>query len=120
MTIVDIQKMKADGQKITMLTCYDYPTARIMDQCGVDVILVGDSVGVVVAGHENTLPVTMEEMLYHTASVMRANPKAMVVSDMPFMSYQVDIATARTNAGRLIKEGGAAAVKLEGGGKVAH
>lgn len=119
MTTVAIQKMKADGQKITMLTCYDYPTARIMDDCGVDVILVGDSVGVVVAGYENTLPVTMEEMLYHTRAVMRANPKALVVSDMPFMSYQVDIAAARTNAGRLIKEGGAAAVKLEGGVNVA-
>jgi 3-methyl-2-oxobutanoate hydroxymethyltransferase len=118
-TILDLQKMKVDGVKITMLTCYDYPTARIMDQCGVDVILIGDSVGVVVAGHENTLPVTMEEMLYHTRAVMRANPKAMVVCDMPFMSYQVDIAAARRNAGRLVKEGGAAAVKIEGGANIA-
>lgn len=111
--------MKADGEKIAMLTCYDYPTARIMDACGVDIILVGDSVGVVVAGYENTLPVTMDEMLYHTRAVMRANPKALVVADMPFMSYQVDIADARRNAGRMLKEGGAAAVKLEGGVNIA-
>jgi 3-methyl-2-oxobutanoate hydroxymethyltransferase len=118
-TILDIQKMKLDGDKITMLTCYDYPFARIMDSCGIDMILVGDSVGVVVAGHENTLPVTMEEMLYHTRAVMRANPKAVVVSDMPFMSYQVDLGEARRNAGRFIKEAGAAAVKIEGGVNVA-
>lgn len=119
MTIVDIQKMKADGEKIAMLTCYDYPTARIMDACGVDIILIGDSVGVVVAGYENTLPVTMDEMLYHTRAVMRANPKALVVADMPFMSYQIDIADARRNAGRMLKEGGAAAVKIEGGVNIA-
>jgi 3-methyl-2-oxobutanoate hydroxymethyltransferase len=107
--------MKIDGDKITVLTCYDYPTARIMDACGVDIILIGDSVGVVVSGYDNTLPVTMEEMLYHTRAVIRANPKALVVADMPFMSYQTDIAEARRNAGRLLKEGGAAAVKIEGG-----
>lgn len=107
--------MKSDGDKITMLTCYDYPTARIMDACGVDVILVGDSVGVVFSGYDNTLPVTMEEMLYHTKAVVRAAPKALVVADMPFMSYQIDIATARLNACRMLKEGGAAAVKIEGG-----
>jgi len=114
-TIPDIQKMKGDGDKITMLTCYDYPTARIMDACGIDVILVGDSVGVVVAGYDNTLPVTMDEMVYHTKAVMRAAPRALVVADMPFMSYQTDIAEARRNAGRMLKEGGAAAVKIEGG-----
>ena len=114
-TVLDIQKMKADGEKITVLTCYDYATARIMDGCGIDMMLVGDSVGVVCAGYDNTLPVTMEEMIYHTRAVMRAEPKALVVSDMPFLSYQTDLATARLNAGRLIKEGGAAAVKLEGG-----
>ena len=90
-TILDIQKMKASGDKIAMLTCYDYPTARIMDSCGIDMILIGDSVGVVFSGYENTLPVTMDEMLYHTKAVARANPKAVVVSDMPFMSYQTDI-----------------------------
>lgn len=114
-----MQKMKADGGKIAVLTCYDYPTARIMDGCGIDMILVGDSLGVVFAGHENTLPVTLEEMLYHTRAVLRAQPKALVVADMPFLSYQVGLDEARRNAGRLIKEGGAAAVKLEGGENVA-
>jgi 3-methyl-2-oxobutanoate hydroxymethyltransferase len=118
-TILDIQKMKAEGEKITVLTCYDFPTARILDSCGIDIMLVGDSAGVVFAGHENTLPVTVEEMLYHTRAVMRADPKALVIADMPFLSYQVDIAEARRNAGRLIKDGGAAAVKLEGGEHVA-
>ena len=103
-----------------MLTCYDYPTAGIMDGCGIDMILVGDSVGVVVAGYDNTLPVTMEEMIYHTKAVLRARPKAFVVSDLPFLSYQIDLKSARLNAGRLIKEGGAAAVKLEGGKNVAE
>jgi len=118
-TILDIQKMKADGEKISVLTCYDYPMACIMDSCGIDVILVGDSAGVVVAGHENTLPVTMDEMVFHTQAVMRAQPKALVVTDMPFLSYQIDEASARANAGRLIKEAGSAAVKLEGGANVA-
>ncbi len=110
--------MKATGEKITVLTCYDYPTARIMDACGIDMILVGDSVGVVCSGYDNTLPVTMDDMVYHTKAVMRAEPKALVVVDMPFLSYQVDIVAARLNAGRLVKEGGAAAVKLEGGANV--
>jgi 3-methyl-2-oxobutanoate hydroxymethyltransferase len=120
LTILDVQKMKADSTKISVLTCYDYPTARILDTCGIDIILVGDSLGVVVAGHENTLPVTMDEMVYHTRAVMRANPRALVVADMPFLSYQTDISQARANAGRLIKEGGAAAVKLEGGANMAE
>ncbi|HEX9024424.1 MAG TPA: 3-methyl-2-oxobutanoate hydroxymethyltransferase [Geobacteraceae bacterium] len=118
-TILDIQKMKAEGEKISVLTCYDYPTARIMDCCGIDVMLVGDSLGVVVAGCENTLPVTVDEMVYHTRAVTRSEPKALVVADMPFLSYQVDVSEARRNAGRLVKEGGAAAVKLEGGENVA-
>ncbi|SNB45957.1 3-methyl-2-oxobutanoate hydroxymethyltransferase [Geobacter sp. DSM 9736] len=118
-TIQDFQKMKAEGQKITVLTCYDYPTARIIDGCGIDMLLVGDSVGVVFSGYETTLPVTMDEMIYHTRAVVRAQPKALVVADMPFLSYQVEVAEARLNAGRLIKEGGAAAVKLEGGGNIA-
>lgn len=117
-TILDIQKLKGDGEKITVLTCYDYPTAMIMDGCGIDMILVGDSLGVVFAGYDNTLPVTMEEMIYHTRAVMRAQPKALVVADMPFLSYQVSLDEARRNAGRLIKEGGAAAVKLEGGSNI--
>ncbi|WP_243373558.1 3-methyl-2-oxobutanoate hydroxymethyltransferase [Geotalea sp. SG265] len=118
-TILDIQKMKADGEKISMLTCYDYPTARIMDDCGIDMILIGDSVGVVYAGYDNTLPVTMEDMIYHTRAVVRAQPRALVVADMPFLSYQTDMVAARVNAGRLIKDGGAAAVKIEGGENVA-
>lgn len=118
-TILDIQKMKHTGEKITVLTCYDYPTARIMDSCGIDIMLVGDSVGVVFSGYENTLPVTMEEMLYHTRAVVRSTPNALVVADMPFMSYQITPADARLNAGRLIKDGGASAVKLEGGATIA-
>lgn len=118
-TILDIQKLKADGEKICVLTCYDYPTARILDGCGIDILLVGDSLGVVFSGYENTLSVTVEEMIYHTRAVMRAQPKAFVVADMPFLSYQVSLTEARLNAGRLVKDGGAAAVKLEGGEHVA-
>ena len=118
-TILDFQKMKTEGERIAVLTCYDFPTAAILDGCGIDMILVGDSVGVVVAGYDNTLPVTMEDMLYHTKAVLRARPKAFVVADMPFLSYQTDLKSARLNAGLLIKEGGAAAVKLEGGTQVA-
>lgn len=114
-TILDIRKMKSTGEKIAVLTCYDYPTARLLDAAGVDILLVGDSVGVVVAGHDTTLPVTMEEMIYHTRAVTRARPRSLVVADMPFLSYQTDLATARLNAGRLIKEGGAEGVKIEGG-----
>jgi 3-methyl-2-oxobutanoate hydroxymethyltransferase len=114
-TIPSILAMKADGDRITVLTSYDYPLTRIMDSCGVDIILVGDSVGVVMAGHETTLPVTMDEMIYHIRAVVRAQPRALVVADMPFLSYQVSLDEARRNAGRLIKEGGAEAVKLEGG-----
>jgi len=114
-TIPSILAMKADEHRITVLTSYDYPLTRIIDACGVDIVLVGDSVGVVVAGHETTLPVTMEEMIYHTRSVVRAEPRALVVADLPFLSYQVSLDEARRNAGRLIKEGGAEAVKLEGG-----
>lgn len=119
-SVLDFQRMKDEGEKIAVLTCYDFPMTGIMDACGIDMILVGDSVGVVVAGHDNTLPVTMEEMLYHTKAVMRARPKAFVVADLPFLSYQTDLKSARLNAGLLIKEGGAAAVKLEGGAQAAE
>lgn len=114
-TILDMQRMKVEGEKITVLTAYDYPFARLMDLAGIDMILVGDSVGTVVAGYDNTLPVTLEEMLYHTRAVVRGTSSALIVTDMPFLSYQVDLAEARRNAGRLVKEGGAQAVKLEGG-----
>lgn len=113
-TVPVIRGMKGK-EKITMLTAYDTPFARIVDQAGVDIILVGDSVGSVVAGYPNTLPVTIDEMIYHTRAVVRGTTRALVVIDMPFMSYQVSIEEARRNAGRMIKESGAEAVKLEGG-----
>ena len=119
-TIPEVLAMKHAGRKISMLTSYDYPFTRIMDAAGIDVILVGDSAGVVVAGHETTLPVTMDEMLFHTRAVRRAEPKALVVADMPFMSYQTGIEDACRNCGRMIKEGGAEAVKIEGGMNMAH
>ncbi|TGU71403.1 3-methyl-2-oxobutanoate hydroxymethyltransferase [Geomonas terrae] len=114
-TVLDFQKMKADGEKIAVLTSYDFPMTGLIDGAGIDMILVGDSLGVVVAGHDNTLPVTMEDMIYHTKAVMRARPNAFVVADMPFLSYQTDLTSARLNAGLLVKDGGAAAVKIEGG-----
>ncbi|MDD2364725.1 MAG: 3-methyl-2-oxobutanoate hydroxymethyltransferase [Desulfuromonadaceae bacterium] len=119
-TIPEILKMKQNGERITVLTAYDFPFARLVDGGGVDVILVGDSVGVVVAGHDTTLPVTMDEMIYHSRAVKRADPKALVVADMPFMSYQTGIEEACRNCGRMIKEGGAEAVKVEGGSNIAH
>lgn len=114
-TIPQLIQMKQDGERITMLTAYDYPFARILDGAGVDVLLVGDSVGSVVAGYETTLPVTVDEMIYHTKMVTRATQRALVVIDMPFMSYQVSVEEAIRNAGRMVKESGAEAVKLEGG-----
>ncbi len=114
-TVLDIQKSKDEGRNITMLTAYDYPFAKILDGAGVDILLVGDSSGSVIAGYENTLPVTMEEMIYHTRAVARGRKKALLVADMPFMSYQVSIPDARLNAGRFLKEGCAEAIKIEGG-----
>jgi 3-methyl-2-oxobutanoate hydroxymethyltransferase len=107
-------------EKITMLTAYDYPTAFLLDHAGIDMILVGDSVGTVMYGEPNTLSVTMEDMIRHTKAVSRATQKALVVADLPFMSYQVSTEQAITNAGRLVKEAGAQAVKLEGGLEVTH
>jgi 3-methyl-2-oxobutanoate hydroxymethyltransferase len=118
-TILDLQRMKTDGEKITVLTAYDYPFARLLDQAGIDMILVGDSVGCVVAGYDNTLPVTMDEMVYHTRAVARGVEQAFIAADLPFLSYQIDVTEARRNAGRLMQEGGAQAVKLEGGCNVA-
>lgn len=114
-TVIDIGLMKQQQDKITVLTAYDYPFAQLMDRVGIDMILVGDSVGSVFSGYDNTLPVTLEEMIYHSKAVVRGSQQALVVTDMPFMSYQIDERDARLNAGRLIKEGGAQAVKLEGG-----
>lgn len=119
-TILDIYKKKAEGKKITMLTAYDFPTAQIVDQAGIDMILVGDSLGMVVQGASSTLPVTMDEMIYHTKMVSRAAQSAMVVGDMPFLSYQTDKAEAVRNAGRFLKEAGAEVVKLEGGSQMAE
>jgi 3-methyl-2-oxobutanoate hydroxymethyltransferase len=111
-------KMKQEGKKITALTAYDYPFAGIVDSAGIDIILVGDSLGMVVQGKETTLPVTMDEMIYHTSLVTRACKYSLVVGDMPFMSYHGSLDTAVENAGRFLKEAGAAAVKLEGGADV--
>ncbi|MGQ9638782.1 MAG: 3-methyl-2-oxobutanoate hydroxymethyltransferase [Thermodesulfobacteriota bacterium] len=118
MTPVDIQRMKREGRKITMLTAYDYPTALLEDRAGIDIILVGDSVGMTVLGYENTIPVTMEEMIHHTKAVSRGAKYALIIGDMPFMSYNTSEKEAIINAGRFMKEGGADAVKLEGGASV--
>ncbi len=117
-TVSTLLQQKQSGDKITMLTAYDYTTAKIIDECGVNAILIGDSLGMVMLGYENTLPVTMEDMIHHTAAVARGAQNAFIVADMPFMSYQVSVQEAVVNAGRLIKEGGANAVKLEGGAEV--
>lgn len=114
-TIPDLQAKKQCGERITMLTCYDYAFGRIVDQCDIDVVLVGDSLGMVVQGEETTLPVTIEEMIYHTRIVKRGVRHSLLVTDMPFLSYQASEDEAVANAGRLLKEGGAQAVKLEGG-----
>ncbi len=114
-TIAVFQKAKNEGGKVTMLTAYDYTTASLEDAAGVDAILVGDSLGMVMLGYDNTLPVTMEDMIHHSAAVARGSKQAFVVTDMPFMSYQASVRDAVINAGRLVKEGYADAVKLEGG-----
>ena len=113
-TIPDFEKMKQAAEKISMLTAYDFPSAQSVEEAGVDMILVGDSLGMVVLGYDSTVPVTMEEMLHHTKAVCRGATQTFVVADMPFMSYAT-LDLAIMNAGRLIKEGGADAVKLEGG-----
>jgi len=118
-TIIDVRLMKEEGRKITMLTAYDYPTAVILDEAGVDIILVGDSLGNVILGYANTIPVTMDDMVRHCAAVSRGVKRALVVGDMPFMSYAtIDLAVK--NAGRMVQEGGAEAVKLEGGREVSQ
>ena len=118
-TAPHLLELKRRGEPISVVTAYDYPTARLADEAGVDVILVGDSLGTVVLGYDSTLPVTMEDMLHHTRAVTRARTSALVVADMPFMSYQVSVEQAVTNAGRLVQEAGADAIKLEGGERVA-
>ena len=118
-TVTDIFNMKKQGKRIPVLTAYTYSIARVLDSSGIPVILVGDSVGMVEAGLSTTLPVTVDEMIYHTRAVARACSSALVVVDMPFMSYQASVEDAVRNAGRLVKEGGASAVKVEGGVKAA-
>ncbi len=119
-SINKIKEMKQKGEKISMLTAYDYVTAKIVDEAGVPLILVGDSLGMVVLGYESTIPVTIEEMLHHTRAVVRGTSKALVVGDMPFMTYHVSVEDALRNAARFIQEAGTQAVKLEGGVTVAE
>ncbi|GKX66628.1 3-methyl-2-oxobutanoate hydroxymethyltransferase [Inconstantimicrobium mannanitabidum] len=117
-TVLTFKQSKIDGKKLTMLTAYDYSMAKIIDESGVDGILIGDSLGMVVKGEEDTLSVTVEEIIYHTKAVKRGAKNALIVADMPFLSYHVSKEQAILNAGRLVKEGGANAVKLEGGANV--
>lgn len=117
-TVSTITEQKKTGDKITMLTAYDYSTAKLMDEAGINSILIGDSLGNVVLGYEDTLSVTMEDMIHHTKAVARGAKNALIVADMPFMSYQTSVYDAVVNAGRLVKEGRAQAVKLEGGATV--
>ena len=119
-TINQIKEMKQKGEKIAMLTAYDYTTAKIIDEVGIPLILVGDSLGMVVLGYETTIPVTTEEMLHHTKAVVRGAKQAMIVGDMPFMTYHISVSQALENAARFIQEGGAQAIKLEGGVTVAE
>lgn len=119
-TIHTLRQKKAVGEKITMLTCYDATFARLLDETGVDILLVGDSLGMVIQGHQTTLPVSLDEMIYHTSAVVRGTARAQVVGDMPFMSYQSSVEEGMRSAGRLVKEGGAHAVKLEGGAQHAE
>lgn len=117
-SVHDLRAHKERGERFAMLTAYDYLTAQVLDEAGIPVLLVGDSLGMVVLGHESTVPVTVDEMLHHTRAVRRGARRAIVVGDMPFMSYHVSDEEAMRNAGRFLAEGGATAVKLEGGGHV--
>ncbi len=119
-TINQIKDMKQKGEKITMLTAYDYSTAKIVDEVGIPLILVGDSLGMVVLGYESTIPVTMEEMLHHSKAVVRGTKQTMVIGDMPFITYHISVDDALKNAARFIQEAGAQAIKLEGGVTVAE
>ncbi len=114
LTVADILRMHADGERLPMLTAYDYPTARILDEAGIPMLLVGDSLGQVMLGYDSTVRVTMTEMLHHTAAVVRGSSHALVIGDMPFLSY-ASVGEAVTNAGRFLREAGATAVKIEGG-----
>ncbi len=117
-TTISFLKAKKDGKKITMLTAYDYTTAKLLDEAGIDSLLVGDSLGMVMLGYESTLQVTVDDIIHHTKAVVRGAKRSMVVADMPFLSYHISIEESVRNAGRLIQEGGASAVKLEGGANI--
>lgn len=119
-SITDLKAKKKRGERIVMMTCYDYPSAGLLEGAGVDILFIGDTLGMVVLGYDSTIPVTMEEMLHHTKAVVRGSTTAHVLADMPFMSYQTSPEDALRNAGRLLKEGGAQSVKLEGGVRVAE
>jgi len=119
-TASQIKEMKKQGEKIAMITAYDYPMAKLVDEAGMPIILVGDSLGMVVLGYESTIPVTMDEMIHHTKAVVRGTKHALIIGDMPFMTYHISIEDALRNAARFIQEGGAQAVKLEGGETVAE
>ena len=117
-TVTTLQKQKDEGRKISMLTCYDYTTGCLVEAAGIDAVLIGDSLGMTMLGYKDTLPVTMEDMIHHTAAVSRALSDTFLIADMPFLSYHASMEQAVLNAGRLVKEGGAQAVKLEGGATV--
>jgi 3-methyl-2-oxobutanoate hydroxymethyltransferase len=119
LTISSIQDLKKRGERIPMLTAYDYTTAKLVDEAGVPMILVGDSLGMVVLGYDSTLPVTLDEMIHHTKSVVRGTKRALIVADLPFLTYQISETEALKNAGRMIQETGAQAVKIEGGEAIA-
>jgi 3-methyl-2-oxobutanoate hydroxymethyltransferase len=119
-SINEIKEMKSKKEKIVMLTAYDYSTAKLVDEAGIPLILVGDSLGMVILGYESTIPVTMDEMIHHTKAVVRGTKQSLVIGDMPFMTYHTNISDALRNAARFIQEGGAQAVKLEGGVTVAE
>ncbi len=119
-TIGEIKEMKQRGEKIPMLTAYDYATAKLVDEAGMPLILVGDSLGTVILGYGSTIPVTMEDMLHHTKAVVRGTKRSLIIGDMPFMTYHISTSDALYNAGRFVQEGGAQAVKLEGGESVAE
>ena len=117
-TVLDVQRHKDEGRRFAMLTAYDYLSARILDEAGIPILLVGDSLGMVMLGYPNTLPVTLDEMIHHARAVARGSRQALLVGDMPFMSYHVSVEQAIASAGRFVQEGGMHAVKLEGGGRV--
>ena len=120
LTIKDLQDMKARGEKIPMMTAYDYTSGKLLEQAGIPLMLVGDSLGMVVLGYDSTVPVTMGDMLHHIKTVVRGTEKAHIVGDLPFMSYHAEVSEAIRNAGRILKEGGAQSVKLEGGQEMAE